>query len=173
MLSRQWPAAEALLLAQGKADDAIAMYKEMHRWAVVGTAAGQGEGSGPGRIHFTQPGQLLARRPPAAHNTPAFPAPELPGALPWPCLCRWEDAIRVADVARHPQAEALRRDQLQWLLETGQEGRAGAAKQAEGDSLAAISLYLRGGLPARAAQVRDGAGCGSIRQRALEVPGRC
>jgi hypothetical protein len=59
----------------------------------------------------------------------------------------------VADVARHPQAEALRREHLQWLLETGQEGRAGAAKQAEGDALAAISLYLRGGLPARAAQV--------------------
>jgi hypothetical protein len=31
MLARQWPAAEALLLAQGKADEAIDMYKQMHR----------------------------------------------------------------------------------------------------------------------------------------------
>lgn len=59
----------------------------------------------------------------------------------------------MADVSRHPQAEALKRAHLQWLLETGQEGRAGAAKQAEGDLLAAIPLYLRGGLPAKAAQV--------------------
>jgi hypothetical protein len=31
MLARQWPAAEALLLGQGKADEAIDMYKQLHR----------------------------------------------------------------------------------------------------------------------------------------------
>jgi len=41
-----------------------------------------------------------------------------------------------------------------WLLETGQEEKAGAVKEQQGDYMGAISLYLKGGLPARAAQVR-------------------
>jgi hypothetical protein len=31
LLSKQWPAAEALLLAQGQVDDAIAAYQQAHR----------------------------------------------------------------------------------------------------------------------------------------------
>ncbi|GBF87714.1 intraflagellar transport protein [Raphidocelis subcapitata] len=31
-LARQWPVAESLLLAQGRVDDAVAAYKEAHRW---------------------------------------------------------------------------------------------------------------------------------------------
>lgn len=42
---------------------------------------------------------------------------------------------------------------IRWLLETGQEEKAGLVKEREGDYLGAISLYLKGGLPARAAQV--------------------
>ncbi len=40
-----------------------------------------------------------------------------------------------------------------WLLETGQEEKAGLVKEGERDYLGAITLYLKGGLPARAAQV--------------------
>lgn len=40
-----------------------------------------------------------------------------------------------------------------FLLETGQEEKAGLVKEREGDYLGAIALYLKGGLPARAAQV--------------------
>jgi hypothetical protein len=40
-----------------------------------------------------------------------------------------------------------------WLLDTGQEEKAGLVKEREGDYLGAIALYLKGGLPARAAQV--------------------
>ncbi|WIA40104.1 hypothetical protein OEZ86_013511 [Tetradesmus obliquus] len=66
---------------------------------------------------------------------------------------RWDDAIRVADTSRHPQTEELRRAHYQWLLQTSQEDKAASVKEREGDYLAAISLYLKGGLPARAAQV--------------------
>lgn len=66
---------------------------------------------------------------------------------------RWDDAIRVADTSRHPAADELRRSHYQWLLQTGQEDRAAAAKEREGDVIGAISLYMKGGLPARAAQV--------------------
>ncbi|KAI8469208.1 MAG: intraflagellar protein IFT172 [Monoraphidium minutum] len=64
----------------------------------------------------------------------------------------WDDAIRVADTSRHPGAGELRVDHYKWLLATGQEDRAGAIKEREGDLPAAIALYLRGGAPARAAQ---------------------
>ena len=67
---------------------------------------------------------------------------------------RWEDAIRVADSTHHANAAALKQQYLTWLLETGQEEQAGAVKEREGDYLAAIGLYLKGGLPGRAAQVR-------------------
>ena len=52
-----------------------------------------------------------------------------------------------------PQAEQLKQDYYKWLLETGQEEAAGGVKEREGDYLGAIGLYLKGGLPGRAAQV--------------------
>ena len=32
MLNKQWPVAETLLLSQGKLDDCIAMYQDIHKW---------------------------------------------------------------------------------------------------------------------------------------------
>ncbi len=66
---------------------------------------------------------------------------------------KWEDAIRVAERARSPETNALKHAYYSWLIETGQEERAGGIKEREGDLLGAIALYLKGGLPARAAQV--------------------
>ena len=60
----------------------------------------------------------------------------------------------MATSCSHPQAEMLKHQHYQWLLQTAQEEKAAAVKEAEGDFTAAISLYLKGGLPARAAQVR-------------------
>jgi len=96
ILSHQWPVAESLLLAQGKVDDAIAAYKDAHRW---------------------------------------------------------EDALRVADSNRHPSSDSLHAAYFKWLLAMGQEDRAGMVKEREGDLTAAIGLYLKGGMPACAAQV--------------------
>ena len=66
---------------------------------------------------------------------------------------KWADAIRVAERNNHPEAETLKHNHYQWLLETGQEEQAGAVKEQEGDTIGAISLYLKGGLPAKAAEV--------------------
>jgi intraflagellar transport protein 172 len=38
-------------------------------------------------------------------------------------------------------------------METHQEGKAGEVKEQEGDDMAAINLYLKAGLPAKAARV--------------------
>lgn len=69
----------------------------------------------------------------------------------------------MADSSRHANTEELKRAHYQWLLKTGQEDKAGSAKEREGDLLGAISLYMKGGLPARAAQVRARVGGGGNR----------
>ncbi|CAD7702008.1 unnamed protein product [Ostreobium quekettii] len=66
---------------------------------------------------------------------------------------RWEDAIRVAECHHHEETDSLKRSYYQWLLDSGQEAEAAGVREAEGDYLTAISLYLKGCLPARAAEV--------------------
>lgn len=66
---------------------------------------------------------------------------------------RWRDAIEVADAKAHPDFESLQRSHYNWLMSTGQEEGAGEIKEGEGDFVAAISLYLKAGVPGRAAQV--------------------
>ncbi len=51
------------------------------------------------------------------------------------------------------EAAALKRRLYQWLLETGQDEEAGRVKERDGDFVGAISLFLKGGLPGKAAQV--------------------
>ena len=53
----------------------------------------------------------------------------------------------------HPELESLRRRYYQWLMETQQEEKAGEVKEAQQDFLSAVSLYLKAGLPARAARL--------------------
>ena len=73
---------------------------------------------------------------------------------------RWDDAISVAEMTGHPEAEALRRKHFEWLLQTGQEEEAGALREREGDYPGAVQLFLKGGLPARAAAVVKNSGGG-------------
>lgn len=49
--------------------------------------------------------------------------------------------------------EKLRQGYYQWLLDTQQEEKAGEVQEGQGDYLSAISLYLRAGLPAKAARL--------------------
>ncbi|KAK3767076.1 hypothetical protein RRG08_017951 [Elysia crispata] len=65
----------------------------------------------------------------------------------------WDEAIEVADAKSHPELETLKKNYNQWLLETGQEEAAGELKEREGDFMAAISLFMKAGLPARAARL--------------------
>ena len=53
----------------------------------------------------------------------------------------------------HADFDGLRSSYLQWLLDTGQEERAGEMREKEGDLRSAISLYLKAGLPAKAARL--------------------
>ena len=49
--------------------------------------------------------------------------------------------------------EELKKNYYNWLLETGQEEKAAEIKEEEGDYNLAITLYLKGGIPAKAANI--------------------
>jgi intraflagellar transport protein 172 len=66
---------------------------------------------------------------------------------------QYDEAIQVADSKQHPQAEEMRKNYYDYLLKSGQEELAAALKEREGDFPAAINLYLKGNLPAKAARV--------------------
>ena len=53
----------------------------------------------------------------------------------------------------HPELDNLRSNYYQWLMDTNQEGKAGEVKEREGDLMAAINLYMKAGMPARAARL--------------------
>lgn len=53
----------------------------------------------------------------------------------------------------HPELDRLRRSYLAWLTETAQDEKAGEVKEREGDFQGAINLYLKAGLPAKAARL--------------------
>ena len=53
----------------------------------------------------------------------------------------------------HPNVAALEESYLQWLMESGQEERAGELKEQNRDYSSAINLYMKAGLPAKAAQI--------------------
>ncbi|XP_042302841.1 LOW QUALITY PROTEIN: intraflagellar transport protein 172 homolog [Sceloporus undulatus] len=68
-------------------------------------------------------------------------------------LHMWEECIAVAEAKSHPMLEKLRQGYYEWLLQSQQEERAAEVQQGQGDLQAAISLYLKAGLPAKAAQL--------------------
>ncbi|RHY72165.1 hypothetical protein DYB30_002007 [Aphanomyces astaci] len=68
-------------------------------------------------------------------------------------LHKWEDAIRVAEAKNHSAVDTMKRQYAEYLLSSRQEEKAAALKVKEGDVAAAVHLYLKGGLPAKAAQL--------------------
>ncbi len=68
-------------------------------------------------------------------------------------LKKHDCAIRVAEQAKRPEATEMRQTYFQYLLDSNQEDQAAALKEREGDFIQAISLYLKGGMPGKAAQV--------------------
>ncbi|GBG27682.1 Intraflagellar transport protein 172-like [Hondaea fermentalgiana] len=68
-------------------------------------------------------------------------------------LHQWDEAIRVAEERNHPEAEDMRASYFDYLVSSGQEARAGAIREREGDYVEAIDLYLRGSRPAKAVYV--------------------
>ncbi|KAH9246952.1 hypothetical protein BASA81_015465 [Batrachochytrium salamandrivorans] len=96
VLDKQFSAAESIYLEQGRVEEAMEMYQEIHKWDM---------------------------------------------------------SIRVAEANNHPELDLLKRNYFQWLVESGQEEKAGILKEEEGDMLSAISLYLKAGMPGRSASV--------------------
>ncbi|KAJ3338041.1 hypothetical protein HDU93_010039 [Gonapodya sp. JEL0774] len=70
-------------------------------------------------------------------------------------LHKWNLSIKVAEAKNHPDLDVLRRNYMQWLVDSGQEGQAGEEKEEAGDTYGAINLYLKGGMPARAAHLLE------------------
>lgn len=68
-------------------------------------------------------------------------------------ISKFDAAIRVAEQNRHSGAITMRKEYFQYLLDTNQEEKAAALKEKEGEFTQAISLYIKGGMPARAADV--------------------
>ncbi|KAI8804484.1 hypothetical protein BJ742DRAFT_824622 [Cladochytrium replicatum] len=64
---------------------------------------------------------------------------------------KWDLSIKVAELKNHPELANLKRNYFQWLLESGQEDKAAHMKEEEADYIGAVNLYLRGGMPGRAA----------------------
>ena len=70
----------------------------------------------------------------------------------WRCLGRLDNAAACARRAgRDEHAEQLAREHLEWLKSTGQEEAAGVVLEKRGDSAGAVRLFLKGGVPGRAA----------------------
>ena len=68
-------------------------------------------------------------------------------------LHMWDEALGLAEAKGHPQLELLREGHTRWLLDSGQEEKAGALKEEEGEYMEALSLYLKAGLPTRASRL--------------------
>uniref|UniRef100_A0A3Q3IYM6 Intraflagellar transport protein 172 homolog n=1 Tax=Monopterus albus TaxID=43700 RepID=A0A3Q3IYM6_MONAL len=68
-------------------------------------------------------------------------------------LYMWDDCIAVAEAKGHPELDSLRGKYYQWLTETSQDEKAGEVREREGDFQGAINLYLKAGLPAKAARL--------------------
>lgn len=68
-------------------------------------------------------------------------------------LHKWDDAIKIAEKTNHPEVREYKKNYFDWLLETNQEAKAAEVKEREGDYITAIGLYLKGSLPAKAANI--------------------
>ncbi|XP_062858050.1 intraflagellar transport protein 172 homolog isoform X2 [Trichomycterus rosablanca] len=66
-------------------------------------------------------------------------------------LQMWDDCIALAEAKGHPKLDSLRCSYYAWLIETYQYEKAGEIKENEGDCVEAAKLYLKAGLPGKAA----------------------
>jgi intraflagellar transport protein 172 len=96
LLEKEFKTAESILLEQGMVEDAMTMYRSLHKW---------------------------------------------------------DQAIRVARAKLHPDLESLEESYLKWLMETCQEEKAGELKEHNRDYSNAVTLYMKAGLPAKAARI--------------------
>lgn len=68
-------------------------------------------------------------------------------------LHKWNESIKIAEKRNHPDVKDFKANYFKWLIETNQEGKAAEMKENDGDYEGAVELYLKGGLPAKAASI--------------------
>ena len=66
---------------------------------------------------------------------------------------KWDKSIKLAQQKNYSELSTLKNNYFQWLVDSGQEGKAGDYKIEERNYISAISLYLKGGFPLKAANV--------------------
>ena len=69
----------------------------------------------------------------------------------------------------HPELATLKTTHYQHLMESGQEERAGKMKEREGDLPGAVSLYMKAGLPGKAAKLISQHQVWGINQKHVEA----
>lgn len=74
---------------------------------------------------------------------------------------KWNLSIKVAETKNHPELETLKKNYYAWLIDSGQEDRAGEMREEEGDYAGAVQLYLKAGMPGRAYVVLKSKGLSS------------
>ena len=67
-------------------------------------------------------------------------------------LFQWEDALRVAETYGQPDRHQIRIDYIKWLEDTCQEATAAEVYERLGDHPAALNMFLKAGLPSKAAK---------------------
>jgi intraflagellar transport protein 172 len=139
--------AERCAVAQGD----IARARFLHKTLKIASLAAQRLG-GDGRDFWMVRARLCElRRDTLAAEAIFVEQGKLDDAIEmYQTLQMWDDAIALAESHGHRDAATMRSQYAQYLLASGQEERAGALKEHEGDIAGAIALYLRGGYPAKA-----------------------
>jgi intraflagellar transport protein 172 len=66
---------------------------------------------------------------------------------------KWDESIKLAERMKHQDAQEYLDNYYGWLLSTNQEPKAAEIKERAGDYITAINLFLKGGLPAKAANI--------------------
>jgi intraflagellar transport protein 172 len=66
---------------------------------------------------------------------------------------KWEESIKLAVKYNHPEADNIKRQFYDWLLDSDQLDKAAEIKEQEGQFKEAIDLYLKGGYPVKAGNV--------------------
>lgn len=68
-------------------------------------------------------------------------------------LRKWDDAIKLADRRGYYDVDNLLKEQMSFLLKSGQEEKAGQVLEARGDTDQAMTLYLKANQPTKAARL--------------------
>jgi len=68
-------------------------------------------------------------------------------------LQKWDESLKIAEKYNHPEIAVIKSQYFNWLINNDQLDRAAELKEQEGDFNTAISLYIKGGYPAKAANL--------------------